>query len=82
MLKNKATTRRGRQQTGVNIDVPTLYKDRLAIPTQKKKDLIDLCQMGVVPSKYHYFYQQLPSSDGTEDKLPEPDVTEVDEDSD
>ncbi|KAF9411522.1 hypothetical protein HW555_009714 [Spodoptera exigua] len=52
------------------------YSQRLKISSQKKNDLIKLCQDGQIPRIYHPFYENLPSSETVKDCLPEPDVTE------
>ena len=45
---------------------------------EKKKDLISLA----IPFKYHAFYNNIPSSKSTRDRVALPDVDEADNDTD
>lgn len=59
-----------------------LYSERLPISDAKRADLIGLCNKGLIPSKYHRFYQSLPYDSKEVDNLPEPntsDESEVDD---
>lgn len=59
-----------------------LYRERLPISDAKRTDLIGLCNKGLLPSKYHRFYQILLYDSKEVDNLPEPntsDESEVDD---
>lgn len=59
-----------------------LYRQRLPISDAKRADLMGLCDKGLIPSKYHNFYNSLPYDSKEGDILPEPnssDESEVDE---
>ncbi|CAH2078818.1 unnamed protein product, partial [Iphiclides podalirius] len=46
--------------------LPQLYKKRLPISVQKKKDLLKLCRQGAIPEDFPW-YKQLPTSSTAED---------------
>jgi len=52
------------------------YIRPLPVSEAKKKDLMKLCQKGVICEKFHAFYEQLCTASNIVDTLPEPDVTE------
>ena len=56
--------------------LPTRYVSKLPISAAKKKDLLNLCKSGVIPSEFHIFYKSLPSQQSVRDRLPEPDILE------
>lgn len=59
-----------------------LYRERLPISDAKRAELIGLCNKGLIPSKYHRFYQSLLYDSKEVDNLPEPntsDESEVDD---
>ena len=77
-------TKRGRA-TDVAIsgdELPQIYKTKLSISAAKKKDLLDLCKSGGVPSEFHDYYKSLPSHQSVKDRLPEPDIQESNSDVD
>jgi len=41
-----------------------------------KKDLIFLCEKGVIRAEFHDFYRNLPSAPSKKDRLPQPDANE------
>ena len=54
-----------------------LYPGRLSISEEKKRDLLQLCSDGTIPSEYHEYYKGLPTTSVAEpEKLPEPDMEE------
>ena len=59
-----------------------LYTGKLAIAQAKKDDLLSLCNSGIIPAEFRNFYEKLPSNGKLADKLPVPDVTEEDMDTD
>ena len=61
--------------------VPHCYSSRLPVSRAKKQDLVSLCASGIIPEEHHAFYKALPTSSSAADKLPEPNITESDEDS-
>lgn len=73
---------------GCGLDVPpndprpTRYMSKLPISAAKKKDLLNLCKSGVIPSEFHNFYKCLPSQQSVKDRLPEPDILENNSDND
>ena len=65
------------------VDLPQkLYASKLPISVLKKKDLVKLCNQGVIPRIYQKFYLSLPSSKSVRLVLAEPDIEEFSEDSD
>ncbi|CAC5358594.1 POL5 [Mytilus coruscus] len=72
-------TRKGRP---VNVmEIPKRYTVKQTVSAAKKKDLLNLCKTGVIPSEYHSFYKGLPSDNKTPDILPDPDFEEDEIDS-
>ena len=57
--KIKGTGTRGRQ-TSLSLSLPRRYSGKLLLSEVKKKDLLDLCHMGVVAEKYHSLYKPYP----------------------
>ena len=47
--------------------IPSAYSERLPISDLKKKDLIKLCRLGVIPFRHHDFYYNLPSVPSKDD---------------
>ncbi len=60
--------------------VEHLYSRQLHVTETKKKDLLSLCVAGAIPSEFHAFYENLPSSVGR-DALPCPNGSDSDCDS-
>ena len=52
--------------------LPKAYVAPLPISAAKKKDLLDLCYKGVIPTVFHNWYEQLPTSARTYNYLPGP----------
>lgn len=52
------------------------YNDRLCISDAKKKNLLHLCEQGLVPRAYKNFFELLPSNTSVPDRLAEPDDSE------
>ena len=73
VLKTRGTSGRRGKLEGTVKPSPR-YKTKITLAPAKKKDLLDLCKMGVIPVEYHSFYQSLPSSHSTPDCLPESDI--------
>ena len=63
-----------------NQDVQRCYAIDLPISKAKYKDLKDLCKTGIIPHEYHAFYDSIASSDGITNRLPEPDMDDIDDD--
>ena len=48
----------------------------------KKKDLVNLCNKGIIPEEYKQFYCSLPTAKNLKDKIPAPCTDESDIDTD
>ncbi|KAF6207246.1 hypothetical protein GE061_018487 [Apolygus lucorum] len=70
------------QQRNLANPPPALYKKRLPISADKKRDLIQLCKNGVIPKNFLSWFENLPSSSATKDQAPEPDIASESEDED
>ena len=68
------------QYSDTQLQVRALSTDLIPVTKVKKDDLIELCRNGTIPTKYHGFYKNLPSSEV--DKLSEPDYQERSDDED
>ena len=55
-------------------EVP-VYSEKLPISEAKKKDLLNLCDLHIIPVEFH-FHKQLIKAKMVSDTLPEPDETE------
>lgn len=75
-LKIKGNSRRKKSSAEFQ-ELPKCYEARQAISEAKKRDLLDLCHMGIVPKKHHHYYQTIRCSSSVSDRLPEPDRTET-----
>ena len=80
VLKVAGTIKRG--HTAEPHELTRKYTARQQISAAKKKDLVNLCKSGVIPSEYHEFYKLLPSSSNISDKLADTDAEEERPDSD
>lgn len=60
-----------RRRSLKNYNLKRLYRTRLSIYNPKYADLVRLCNKGLIPSKHHLFYENLPRERQV-DKLPEP----------
>ena len=72
-LKIKGKNTRGRQ-TSFILSLPRRYSGKLLLSEVRQKDLLDLCHMGVVPQKYHFFYKPYPVTSSQKYCLPETDM--------
>lgn len=63
-------------------DVLPLYKEKCPISKEKKKDLVSLCESGIIPLEYREFYNNLPTAGKVRDCLPQPDCLEEEADTD
>ena len=61
--------------------MPNLYSQKLPVSEAKKRDLLNLCREGVIPTEYHAYFKDIPSSKNMRDFLPYPDALETDIDS-
>ena len=62
--------RRGRRRmTAATFGPTSLYSEKLAISSQKKKDLMDLCRLQIIPEDHHSYYRELPCNDSIQDNL-------------
>ncbi|CAH2105188.1 unnamed protein product [Euphydryas editha] len=73
-LHTKIETRsRGRRQV-INIELNKLYSQPLPLTEAKCKDLIHLCNTGVIPKEYHRYFKNLKYSSNTyEENSDDPD---------
>ncbi|MEW8545290.1 MAG: hypothetical protein AB2693_17345 [Candidatus Thiodiazotropha sp.] len=62
--------------------LPRRYQSKLPISAAKKKDLVDLCKAGIIPTEFHEYYMTLTSQQNKADRLPSPDILESNSDSD
>ena len=71
--------RSGHRNTGRfsrEFQIKKAYNGHLSISREKYKDLIDLCQKGIIPEKYHNFYQNLKSDQNVLEPLEDIDEDE------
>ncbi|CAG9772073.1 unnamed protein product [Ceutorhynchus assimilis] len=69
-----STTRRGRrpvQDQPCKDGLPKLYHESLKISNAKKKDLLTMCNKGVIPEIFHQFFQGIQSDNKVTDTLPD-----------
>ena len=71
-----------RRASKTNVDISefkleTLYDAPIPISEAKYKDLVKLCDKGLIPEKFHNFYKNLSHSGQTMNNLPEPDEDET-----
>jgi hypothetical protein len=59
-------------------ELPPRYSSKLAISAAKIKDLLSLCKSGVIPERYHHYYNSLRTDCKAKDRLPMPDILESD----
>ena len=81
---NGASSRRGRscQPGAATTELTYLYSSKLPIADAKKKDLLDLCRLKVIPEDFHSYYRSLLSCKDAPDRLLEPDMEEEEESDD
>ena len=58
------------------------YSSKLRISSQKKKDLVNLCDKGIIPQEFHSYYSSLQVSSAKKDKIPSPGSDEESDDTD
>jgi hypothetical protein len=75
------SSRRGRQDQG-EVHLINMYNEKLPVSAVKKRDLLELCRVGVIPVKYHQYYHDLPSHASAPDRLLVPDAVEEDNEDD
>lgn len=73
------TSSRGRQTQITKEIIQPCYKTLLPLSKEKKKDLVKLCEKGIIPLELHQWYKSLPEASNKRDCMPEPGV-EDDED--
>ena len=78
-LKVQSSTRGRPQQWPVKL--AALYTHKLPISEAKKKDLVSLCQSGIIPEDCQGYYYSLPTKKGMKDRIPVPDPLDTDSDS-
>ncbi len=71
-------TKRGRMLHKDTAALPHKYPSKIPISAAKKRDLIQICKSGIIPSEYLEYYKSLPAHQSVCDRLPEPDVLEGD----
>jgi hypothetical protein len=52
------------------LDATALYQTEMPISANKKRDLLDLCNKGLIPQVYHTYYQSL-NGENITDVVPE-----------
>jgi hypothetical protein len=76
--QTRQTRKRTKRDCSVDLSLlKPAYEKQIPISRAKKADLVKLCTTGVVPTKYHEFYNSLATSDVARDCLPQPDATEA-----
>lgn len=71
LIKTKAMSQ---NQSLVGMDIVTqLYNCRIPIAAAKYKDLINLCENGTIPKRFHGEYRELPKNSQTQETLNETD---------
>lgn len=78
-LLKRRKTKPAAKQYDENETLPPLYKDRIPITKEKKKDLLTMCEKKKIPELYHDWYSSLPTSPSARNAIPEPDVDELEE---
>ena len=71
-----------RKTTKPKVELTPLYRNKLSISDNKLKDLLSVCQQGIIPDEYHPYYNKLTSSTNKRDRLPLPDIQESESDDD
>ena len=73
-LKIKGSSRRGQRLPPPFTDErPRRYDHKIPISEKKKKDLLNLCHLEVVPEEYHFYHQSLHTDRSVRECLPESD---------
>ena len=67
-----------RRQPPLSQIIKPRYTEKLPISEAKKRDLMSLCQPGVIPEDHHPFYTNLPTMSSQVDRLEELDVQDCD----
>ena len=57
--KNEPCGTQGKRPKPAVVILPKLYKTKLPITAGKKKDLVNLCDTGIVPEEHHDYYRNL-----------------------
>ena len=78
-IKVQSSTRGRPQQWPVKL--VSLYTHKRPISEAKKKDLISLCESGIIPEECQGYYYSLPTKKGMKDRIPVPDPLDTDSDS-
>jgi len=82
-LKKKPYQRRKLERYhNIEIEPKQKYPSLQPISFANKSDLVKLCKTGAIPPFYLSFYENLPCHRSINDRLPAPDITEEDGDSD
>lgn len=68
------TSSRGRQPRITKEIIQPCYKTLLPLSKEKKKDLVKLCEKGIIPQELHPWYKSLPEASNKRDCMPEPGV--------
>lgn len=80
--KETRTRRKKNPEIEFPKELENLYLEALPISAAKKKDLINLCNTGVIPEEYHGWYKQLKSSTDAVDLIPDDPVSDSLDDED
>lgn len=68
------------EETNFSYELVQKYDGLQPISEEKKKDLMEMCEKNLIPADHHAFFVGLPVAKDIIERLPEPDVTEEDED--
>ncbi|KAK3090584.1 hypothetical protein FSP39_012887 [Pinctada imbricata] len=77
---NVSARGRGRNVNVGNVQLLTLYNEKLPVSQAKKDDLVSMCKSGIIPLAHHAYYEELSTGKGVKGRLPEPDANEEEQD--
>lgn len=70
------------RRKGWIVQLETWYNQKIPISTQKKTDLIQLCNKEIIPEEFHQYFEVLPVNKKLKDKIPVPSHDEESEETD
>ena len=73
---NWFTTNKQTRRKSSGIFCSKRYQGKIPISAAKKKDLMVLCRLGIIPREYHEYYACLITNKDKTDRLDEPDTLE------
>ena len=77
-VQHLSTRSKGRAKEQWVESIKSLYDQKLSVSRAKKADLISLCTNGIIPEEYHSYYNCIPTTNSTKDKIPMPNAEESD----